>query len=89
VGLVFGPDLPFFRRSITAKQDAIREQEAAAQLVAFQKEHERLSAALSTGPPHAPLSQLGSVCQDIESRLGRDAASSTGLDLAHPAAQTR
>ena len=47
VGLVFGPDLPFFRRSVTAKQDAIREQEAAAQLVAFQKEHERLSAALS------------------------------------------
>lgn len=82
VGLVFGPDLPFFRRSITAKQDAVREQEAAAQLVAFQKEHERLSAALSPAR-RTRLSQLGSVCQDIE-RASGEMQRSTGLDLPTP-----
>lgn len=82
VGLVFGPDLPFFRRAVNARLDADRNQEAAAQLAAFQKEHERLSAGLSPAR-RTRLSQLGTVCQDIE-RASAEMQKATGLDLPTP-----
>lgn len=66
LGLVFVPDLAFFRRAIDARAQAATATEAAAQLAAFQKQQESLLANLSTGR-RARYTQLVAVCRDIES----------------------
>jgi hypothetical protein len=78
LGLVFVPDFTFFRRAIDARAQSAHATEAAAQLIAFQKQHETLLAGLSTGrrSRHA---QLVAVCRDIESASAE--AQNAGLDL--------
>ncbi|MCX6954925.1 MAG: hypothetical protein NTV51_22440 [Verrucomicrobia bacterium] len=66
LGLVFVPDLAFFRRAIDARNETANATEAAAQLAAFQKQQESLLANLSTGR-RARYTQLVAVCRDIES----------------------
>lgn len=78
LGLVFVPDFAFFRRAIDARAQTADATAAAAQLIAFQKQHETLLAGLSTGrrSRHA---QLVGVCRDIESASAE--AQNAGLDL--------
>lgn len=82
VGLVFVPDLPFFRKSIDARADADRSRAAVEQAAVFQKEYEHLSSALSPArrTRHA---QLNAVCQDIE-RASVEMQGATGLNLPTP-----
>jgi hypothetical protein len=65
LGLVFIPDLGFFRRAIDAREAASRDSTAAAQLATIQQEQEKLLASLSTGR-RARYNQLVAVSRDIE-----------------------
>lgn len=80
LGLVFVPDLAFFRRAIDARAQAIRDAETAAQLSSFQQQHDALLAALSTGR-RTRHTQLVAVCRDIESASVDAQSSSAGLGL--------
>lgn len=78
LGLVFVPDFAFFRRAIDARVQSVDATAAAAQLIAFQKQHEALLATLSTGR-RSRHTQLVAVCRDIESASAE--AQNAGLDL--------
>ena len=78
LGLVFVPDFAFFRRAIDARAQSVDATAAAAQLIAFQKQHEALLATLSTGR-RSRHTQLVAVCRDIESASAE--AQNAGLDL--------
>ena len=65
LGLVYWPDSGLFRRAIDARETALRDSAATAQLAAFQQQQEALLARLSMGR-RTRHQQLVAVCRDIE-----------------------
>ena len=80
LGLVFLPDTGFFRRAIDARQNETRDSAVAAQLAAFQQEHEKLLTGLSS-LRRTRYNQLVAVCADIETAsTDMQGTSAAGLD---------
>jgi hypothetical protein len=65
LGLVFLPDMAFFRRAIDSGAQAVQNTETAAQLAAFQEQQQQLLQSLSTAR-RTRYHQLTTVCRDIE-----------------------
>ncbi len=79
LGVVFLPDMGFFRRAVDAQLAAERDKETAARVAEFRQQQDQLLASLSTGR-RTSYTQLMAVCRDIET-ASAEAHSSTGLDL--------
>jgi hypothetical protein len=79
LGLVFVPDMAFFKRSIDERENAARNSVATAQLAAFKEEQEKILGGLSAGR-RTRYNQLVAVCQEIDAATA-EAHSAAGLDL--------
>ena len=79
LGLVFVPDMGFFKRAVDERENAARDSVASAQIATFKAEVEKKLAGLSAGR-RARYNQLVAVCADIDAATA-DAHTSGGLDL--------
>lgn len=79
LGLVFLPDMGFFRRTVDAQLEARRHQAVTAELAAFQAQQDKLHSTLFA-PRRARYKHLVEVCRDIEAASG-DGPTPSGLDL--------
>lgn len=77
LGWIYLPDLPFFRRSVDGKLDAVRQAAAARELAEFHQKRDALHASLS---PHlrTRYGELAEVCRQIERATAEDVLAAAG-----------
>jgi hypothetical protein len=77
LGWIYLPDMPFFRRGVDGKRDAVEQAAAARELAQFQQKRDALHASLSTHL-RARYGELAEVCRQIERATVEDALSTAG-----------